>query len=115
MDTAFKLQSFFQTLGEANRLKIIRVIGDGESSVSEIVRSTKLSQPLVSHHLKVMREIQILETHRKGPFVYYKLKDKRLLDALGLFSEIVSSMSGIKIKRPMFFCPPWWHEFFDLK
>ena len=52
MDDAAKLQTVFQTLGDANRLRIIKFIGERECSVSEIVQATGLSQPLVSHHLK---------------------------------------------------------------
>ena len=81
MGDARKLQSILQTLADANRLRIIKFIGKDERSVSEIVNETKLSQPLVSHHLKTLRNRQILETKRQGPFIYYKLKDSKLLDA----------------------------------
>ena len=73
MDDIQKLRLFFQTIGDANRLRIIHVIGDQERSVSEIVSATKLSQPLVSHHLRTLKENQILDTRRKGPFIYYKV------------------------------------------
>jgi DNA-binding transcriptional ArsR family regulator len=108
MDDARKLQFVFQTLGEANRLRIIKFIGEEERSVSEIVDEMKLSQPLVSHHLRALRNAQILEAKRSGPFVHYKLKDKKILDALGLFLEISSTLRDIKTEKPMFCCPPWW-------
>ena len=82
------LQIIFQTLGEANRLKIIEFIGDKERSVTEIVEATGLSQPLVSHHLRMLREARIMETQREGPFVYYQIRDQRLLEALKVFLEI---------------------------
>ena len=94
MDEAVKLQKCFQTLADANRLRIIKEIGEREVSVSEIVRNTGLSQPLVSFHLKTLRERNFLETKRQGPFVFYKLKDEKLLPALGLFAEIAKSTSG---------------------
>ena len=110
MDDANKLQYLFQTLGDTNRLKIIKFIGKQEKSVSEIVEETKLSQPLVSHHLRTLREKKILETKRNGPFIYYKLKDQKLLDALGLFLDITNSLSGIKNDKSMFCSPPWWRN-----
>jgi len=108
MDDAHKLQHLFQTLGDANRLKIIKFIEDGERSVSEIVEALGLSQPLVSHHLRILREREILQTKRNGPFIYYKLKTRKLLDALGLFLEIASSAKIKKQCEPMFCCPPRW-------
>jgi DNA-binding transcriptional ArsR family regulator len=107
MDEAQKLQSVFQTLGEANRLRIIKFIGDQERSVSQIVEETGLSQPLVSHHLRALRESLILDTKRQGPFIYYKLKDAKLLEALGLMLEIFKD-SEIDTKERMFSIPSWW-------
>jgi len=83
-----RLQAVFQTLGDANRLKIIEFLGEEERSVSEMVAATGLSQPLVSHHLRILREAGIVESQREGPFVYYRIKDRRLLMALKMFSEI---------------------------
>ena len=108
MDDANKLQHLFQTLGDANRLKIIKFIEDKERSVSEIVEDLGLSQPLVSHHLRVLREREILQTKRNGPFIYYKLNNRKLLDALGLFLDIASSAKSKKHCDPMFCCPPRW-------
>lgn len=108
MDDAFKLQKVFQTLGDSNRLKIIRYVGRDARSVSEIVQATELSQPLVSHHLKVLRDIGILQSERKGPFVYHSIKDERLVDSLGLFLDIFSDYSGEGVQEPMFCVPPRW-------
>lgn len=108
MDNAQKLQLVFQTLGDANRIRIIQFIGEGECSVSEIVQASNLSQPLVSHHLRVLRENQVLDTERKGPFVIYKLKDKRLLEALELFLQIFQGVNETNPDGPAWGCvPPW--------
>jgi DNA-binding transcriptional ArsR family regulator len=85
------LQQIFQTLSDTNRLKIIKFINDRECSVSQIVEETKLSQPLVSHHLRTLRERHVLETTRNGPFIYYRLKDKRLLNIFDLMLKVVGS------------------------
>ncbi len=108
MDEAVRLQFLFQTLGDANRLRIIRFIGGKERSVSEIVSATGLSQPLVSHHLRVLRERQVLEPRRQGPFILYAVKDPRLLDALGIFLQLAITVETQAAQAPMFCCPPWW-------
>ena len=105
MDDGYKLQTLFQTLGDINRLRIIRIIGNQTRSVSEIVEMTGLSQPLASHHLRVLREQNILKTKREGPFVYHELTDPRILDALGVFSEILIHVnSNESTKTSMFSC-----------
>ncbi len=111
-----KLQNIFQTLGEVNRLRIIRFVGDKTRSVSEIVEVLKLSQPLVSHHLRVLREQGILKTKREGPFVYYELSDLRILDALGIFSEIlIVPYRRSKTTESMFACGELFMKFMNKK
>jgi DNA-binding transcriptional ArsR family regulator len=85
----------------ANRLRIIRFIGSGERSVNEIVSATGLSQPLVSHHLRVLREKQVLEPRRQGPFVLYAVKDPRLLDALGIFLQLTINIENMDMCKKM--------------
>jgi DNA-binding transcriptional ArsR family regulator len=79
------LGALFQTLADVNRLRIIYFLGQEERSVNEIVKALKLSQPLVSHHLKVLKQVSIVHTTREGPFVLYRLRDKKLTASLGRF------------------------------
>jgi DNA-binding transcriptional ArsR family regulator len=94
-----KLQLIFQTLSDANRLKIIKFINKGECSVTQIVEAFKLSQPLVSHHLRTLREAQILETNRIGPFIYYRIKDTRLLAIFDSILEVIKPLIERKINK----------------
>lgn len=98
-----KLQAVFQTLSDYNRLAIIKSICDKECSVGEIVKTTKLSQPLVSHHLKTLKNNDFLDTKRKGPFIYYFLKDAKILYAIDLFLEIFKD-SAIDYNKRFRFC-----------
>lgn len=112
MDDKSHLAYYFQVLSDSNRLKIISIIGNKELSVSEIVAAINLSQPLVSHHLKTLKESGILETNRKGPFIFYRLANAGILDILGLFSEILPQRIESKESKPMFECPVWYGKFF---
>jgi DNA-binding transcriptional ArsR family regulator len=89
MNNTLNMQLLLQALGDANRLKIIKFVGAGECSVSQIISEVKLSQPLVSHHLRILRENRILETSRKGPFIYYKLSNGAFLEILAQLEEIL--------------------------
>jgi len=106
-DELDKLQAFLQALADKNRLLIIKVIGPNRRSVSEVVEATGLSQPLVSHHLRLMREQGILETQRDGPFIYHRLKDARILEALGRLAECAADFRNDQTIRRTFCRPPW--------
>lgn len=101
-----RLKNTFQTLSDSNRLRIIHSIGDKKKSVGEIVKSTSLSQPLVSHHLRVLKRNEVLSTKRKGPFIYYFIKDVKILYAINLFIEIFHD-TEIKSEQDLDFCPDW--------
>ncbi len=106
MDDLKKLQLIFQTLSDYNRLGMIQFICEKERSVGEIVKATKLSQPLVSHHLRVLKESGVLETKRNGPFIFYYIKDKKILDAINLFLELFKN-SNFKYKTSSRLCSDW--------
>ncbi len=106
MNDLKKLQLIFQTLSDYNRLGMIKFISEKERSVGEIVNETKLSQPLVSHHLRVLKENGVLETKRNGPFIYYFIRDKKILDAINLVLEIFRD-SDIKENTGTKFCSGW--------
>ena len=102
------LQALLQTLADVNRLRILSFIGNESRPVSEIVKSTRLSQPLVSHHLRVMKEAGVLVPERRGPFILYSLKEPRLLEILGVLGEMAPETGGRARRAPAFRCPPWW-------
>jgi DNA-binding transcriptional ArsR family regulator len=103
MDDLKKLQLIFQTLADYNRLGIIKFICEKERSVGEIVKMIKLSQPLVSHHLRVLKENSILETRRNGPFIYYYIRDKKIIEAIDMFLGLFKNYN-IKLRSSSKFC-----------
>lgn len=71
-----------KSLSDENRLRILLCVGNGKKSVSRIVEELDLSQPLVSHHLKELKRTLLVKVERDGPFIYYEMADKRVLDIL---------------------------------
>lgn len=108
MEKVERLQFYFQILSDVNRLRIIKFINKEERTVSEIVKATNMSQPLASHHLKILKNSLLVETQRAGPFIYYKLTNVKLLEILGLFEEILPKEKNVFDNEPVFCCPDWW-------
>jgi len=73
-------------IGEANRLRILKVLVSGEKCVGEIVEAIEKEQSLVSHHLKALKECNIVVAKPKAQRIYYKLASPKLA-ALILQSE----------------------------
>ena len=53
-----------------------------EKRLCPIVEELNLSQPLVSHHLKELGMALLVKVERSGPFVYYEITDRRIIEIL---------------------------------
>ncbi|GAA1473787.1 metalloregulator ArsR/SmtB family transcription factor [Corynebacterium felinum] len=64
---------FFKALDSPIRLQIIHILSTREHYVYEIVEKLNSSQPLISQHLRVLRETKIVDCTRSGRLITYKL------------------------------------------
>lgn len=65
----------FKQLGNESRLLIMRLLADRPRSVQELTEGTGLSQPLVSQHLRTLRQADLVIGQRRGREVVYQLTD----------------------------------------
>jgi ArsR family transcriptional regulator len=74
------LAARFKALGEPARVAIVnRLAGRGEVCVCDLMAPLGLSQPTVSHHLRVLREAGLVELARKrGTWSYYRVVPETL-------------------------------------
>lgn len=70
------LSSLLRITSEETRLKILCILKDGEHCVCEITEHIKLSQSLISHHLKDLKEAGIIVDEKRGLNVFYSLTNK---------------------------------------
>lgn len=70
------LAQIFRALGDPVRLRLVSMIGahqGGEVCVCDLTSAFSLTQPTISHHLKVLREAGLIDSERRGTWVYYRL------------------------------------------
>ena len=69
-------------LAAPERLRIIRLLSDGEKNVTEIIEGAKVPPLNVSHHLTVLRHAQLVQTRRQGRFIYYSITPEVLEEVI---------------------------------
>lgn len=83
--------SLFKALGSPLRLQILQAVAGEPRCVHDLVETTGASQPLVSQHLRVLREAHLLTATRVGREMHYALADERvshiITDALAHVAE----------------------------
>lgn len=68
----------FRALGDPTRLKLLDLLAAGERCVCELTEAMGLAQPLLSHHLKTLREAGFIRARKEGRWSYYRLNPERL-------------------------------------
>ena len=89
----------FKALGDPVRLRLLSMIasaGGGEVCVCDLTGEFALTGPTISHHLKVLREAGLVDSDRRGTWVYYRLIPAALavMGAVLDVSTVVSGVSG---------------------
>jgi ArsR family transcriptional regulator len=73
-EQAVELAAVFKALGDPVRLRLLSMIASragGEVCVCELTPAFELSQPTISHHLKLLRQAGLIGCERRGTWVYY--------------------------------------------
>lgn len=92
-----ELAAMFKALGDPVRLRLLSMIAAGTGSgvcVCELTPAFELSQPTISHHLKLLRQAGLVDCERRGTWVYYWV----LPEATERMAAMLSSLSD---RRPV--------------
>jgi len=71
-------------LADPTRIMILYTLSQSPRNVTELCNELNMPQPLVSRHLKVLRERGMVTAERRGTLILYTLGDRRLIQALDL-------------------------------
>lgn len=82
--TSEHLAKIFKALGDPTRVKLLSLITasrDGEMCVCDLTEPVKLSQPTVSHHMKILVEAGLVTREQRGRWAYYQPTTNTLVAA----------------------------------
>jgi len=83
-------------IGDSKRLKLLYLVADHPRNVTELTEALDISQPTVSHHLRILRERGLVKTERDGTTIYYSLGDPRILQAIEIMRSFVADLLARK-------------------
>ncbi|MEM1554259.1 MAG: metalloregulator ArsR/SmtB family transcription factor [Thermoproteota archaeon] len=84
----------FKALSDPLRLKILNSLGEGEKCVSELIPILKTVQPLISRHLRILRDCGLVSFRKVGNKKPYRITDKRIIDVINMISpDLISNLS----------------------
>jgi DNA-binding transcriptional ArsR family regulator len=81
------LSEFFRLLGQPIRIQVLLAVGRDEACVCHIEAALKVRQAVLSQHLMVLRDSGLMLTRRSGRFIYYRLANPALIEAVTRLAE----------------------------
>jgi ArsR family transcriptional regulator len=88
-----------KVLGEPVRWRIVERLAAEELCVCHLVEDLDLAQPLVSHHLRVLREAGVVTSERYRQWVYYRLVPDALAVAADALAGVVAGAGSSGARR----------------
>ncbi|MCP8316537.1 MAG: winged helix-turn-helix transcriptional regulator [archaeon] len=79
-------ERLFKALGDATRLRMIKMLAIKEMCVCEIMVALNLTQPNASHHLEILGREGIVKKRKEGKWVFYSLAKPKIIDLLNNLS-----------------------------
>ena len=77
-------EQFLKQLSNKTRLMVLCSLLEGERSVTELLENVPVTQPVLSQHLALLRDAQLVDTRRAGQTIYYRLADERIKQTMNL-------------------------------
>ena len=78
-----------RALGDSNRLKIVRMLSDGEKCACKLLETFEITQPTLSHHMKILCDCGLVNTQKVGKWSHYSLS----CETLTAFKSFIGGLS----------------------
>lgn len=92
--TAQRIAMLLKVIADPTRLRLLSLVAaedEGEACICNLTEPVGLSQPTVSHHMKVLVDAGLLEREQRGKWAYYRL----VPGTIGALGELVSAIAPV--------------------
>lgn len=79
------MNKLFKALNDNTRREILDKLREGDMTAGEIAEMFDISKPSISHHLDILKQAELVESHRNGQFIHYSLNTTVMDDIINWF------------------------------
>lgn len=79
----------FKALSDSNRLQIVEMLSDGEKCACKLLERFEITQPTLSHHMRILCECSLVNVRKDGKWSHYSLNKERLV----LLKDFINELS----------------------
>ena len=81
----------FKAFCDENRVKILQMLKSGEKCACKLLEEMNITQPTLSHHMKILCDSGIVEGRREGKWMYYSISEAGVAAARQYFEELTNA------------------------
>ena len=83
-----KMAAMFKAFGDENRIQILELLRDGERCACMLLEEMKITQPTLSHHMKILCDSGIVVGRKEGKWMHYSISEDGMGDAMRYLEEL---------------------------
>ena len=80
----------FKALGDENRIRILKILHSGEKCACKLLEELNISQPTLSHHMKILCDSGLVTGRKEGKWTHYSICCDGVKHIRGLMKELLS-------------------------
>ena len=85
-----KMARVFKAMGDENRLTILSILKDGERCACKLQEALLISQPTLSHHMRILLDAGLVNARKDGKWIYYSLSEDGTQQAKALLCSALN-------------------------
>lgn len=89
--TESEIAKVCKALGDENRVKIMKMLTVGEMCACKLLEAFNITQPTLSHHMKILTDCNLVSMRKDGKWIYYSINCERFSQFKTVIAEITCS------------------------
>lgn len=85
-----QMAQIFKALGDENRIQIMRLLRTGEKCACKLLEELDISQPTLSHHMKILCDCALVTGRKEGKWMHYSISQEGAKAAVDILSQLTN-------------------------
>lgn len=95
-DQVYIVSDILKALSNPNRLMIVCLLQEKEQTVSDLHKTmNNISMAALSQHLSALKALGFIDSIKKGQYIYYHIKDKRIIEIINTLKRLYCDVNTI--------------------
>ncbi len=91
-----KTALIFKAFCDENRIRVLNILKDGEKCACRLLEALNVTQPTLSHHMKILCDSGIVTGRKEGKWMYYSISENGLNEAVKYIDYLENKKDGVK-------------------